>query len=171
MEDIFKRIDKSKIAPFFLKKCELLIANCKAAGVDYVPISGYRDPEEQAKLYAIGRTVDIGKPVVTKAEPYKSFHNYGLAMDFCKDDDPSPKVKPNWSIDQYTVLADEANKLGLSAGLRWYGNFQEGPHIQVPFCYKLDELKAIMLSQGIEAVWDAYIKRLRGLGGYKNDWI
>jgi hypothetical protein len=39
-----------------------------------------RTMEEQAKLYAKGRT--SGGRIVTKAKPGQSFHNYGLAFDW-----------------------------------------------------------------------------------------
>jgi peptidoglycan L-alanyl-D-glutamate endopeptidase CwlK len=41
---------------------------------------GRRTMEEQAALYAKGRTI-IGK-IVTKAKPGESYHNYGLAFDW-----------------------------------------------------------------------------------------
>ena len=41
---------------------------------------GRRTMEEQAALYAKGRTV--GGKIVTKAKPGESYHNYGLAFDW-----------------------------------------------------------------------------------------
>ena len=41
---------------------------------------GRRTMEEQAKLYAKGRT--SGGKIVTKAKPGQSYHNYGLAFDW-----------------------------------------------------------------------------------------
>jgi hypothetical protein len=42
---------------------------------------GRRTMEEQAALYAKGRTKQPGK-IVTKAKPGQSYHNYGLAFDW-----------------------------------------------------------------------------------------
>src|SRR5690242_8742453 len=43
--------------------------------------SSLRSIEEQAKIYAQGRTTP--GPIVTQAKPGSSFHNYGVAADCC----------------------------------------------------------------------------------------
>jgi len=60
----------------------LLLAKATAAtyGCDYVAIGGNRTWEEQAELYALGRTKAGRK--VTNARPGYSWHNYGVAADF-----------------------------------------------------------------------------------------
>ena len=162
--DPFKRIDTSKLAPFFLERCQRLLE----AQPSFVAISGYRDPSEQAALYAIGRTVDVDKPIVTKARPFKSYHNFGLAIDFCHNSNPNlGALKPDWDIVHYQPLADAAKALGLSPGYYWK-SFPEGPHIQTPIILSTDKMKAIYEDKGIEAVWEAVHATLKASADYQS---
>ncbi len=86
--------------------------------------SGFRDPVEQERLYDIGRTLPGKK--VTNAVPWRSFHNYGLACDFCfQGQDPYPENENLWITFGMIV---EKN------GLVWGGNFKkilDRPHAQI----------------------------------------
>jgi peptidoglycan L-alanyl-D-glutamate endopeptidase CwlK len=132
--EYFKRIDTSKIYPQLMIKLEKLIENCLKRGVAYYAISGFRSWEEQDALYAQGRdkagkVVDKSK-VVTNAKGGQSNHNYTCAVDFCKDGDMKRDgLQPSWDLAGYKVLAEEAEKLGLEAGLHW--KFVDAPHIQL----------------------------------------
>jgi LAS superfamily LD-carboxypeptidase LdcB len=151
--DYFKRINKSKIAPEFLKKCEQLLINCQARGAVYYAISGFRDPLEQEALYKIGREPNDTRKVVTNARPFKSAHQYGLAIDFAADLDAKREgLQPDWNIKSYEILAEEARKLGLMPGMD-FKTFKEGPHIQSHTSYNWSQLELIYKTQGIEAVW------------------
>lgn len=70
-----------------------------------------RTMDEQAKLYAQGRT--LPGPIVTKAKPGQSPHNYGMAFDICfagKQPYP-PEDDPRW-----LTLGQLGEELGLSWG-------------------------------------------------------
>lgn len=125
--------------------------------------SGIRVPEDQDKLYALGRTVKnpdgfdtIKKPlgnIITNAKAWESWHFYGLAEDFAfknsrgawywpSDDDP---------------LWRELGTVGKMFGLNWGGDwtkFPDLPHFQItgriPNVY---EAKQILFSQGLDALW------------------
>lgn len=77
---------------------------------------GRRTMEEQAALYAKGRTKQPGK-IVTKAKPGQSYHNYGLAFDWVPLK-AAPKNKDlltaDWGNDMAYRLGE---KVGLSFGL------------------------------------------------------
>ena len=60
----------------WIAECQILI---KAMGYEYKAISGNRSWDEQAKLYAQGRTLPGKK--VTNAGPGYSNHNFGIAVD------------------------------------------------------------------------------------------
>ena len=60
----------------WIAECQVL---AKAHGYEYKAISGNRTWEEQAKIYAQGRSAP-GK-IVTNAKPGYSNHNYGIAVD------------------------------------------------------------------------------------------
>lgn len=136
--DNFKRINLDVIYGPFRKKIEQLVENCRARGVEYYATSGLRTWDEQAKLYALGRTkanVDAtpAKPmggIVTQAKPGQSYHNYGIAIDFAADKDAARAgLQPDWNREAYAILAEEATKLGLEAGYYW--KFVDNPHIQL----------------------------------------
>ena len=76
---------------------------------------GRRTMEEQAELYAKGRTK--GGKIVTKAKPGQSYHNYGLAFDWV----PLKAIAKNkdlltadWGNDMAYRLGE---KVGVSFGL------------------------------------------------------
>ena len=107
------------------QRVEAFLAAAKAAGIDLLVTSTYRDNESQNALYAQGRTAP-GK-VVTNARAGQSFHNYRCAVDVV----PLRNGKPVWDV------KDEAwqtvGRLGKAAGLEWAGDwkrFKEYPHFQ-----------------------------------------
>lgn len=120
----------------------LLEANALAEtkGLRYVAICGTRTWEEQAKLYAQGRTAP-GK-IVTKAPPGFSFHNFGLAVDFgvFRDkkylDGSEPKTA--------SAMHKAAGALASEHGLRWGGSFKsivDEPHFELDTQLSLSQLR------------------------------
>jgi peptidoglycan L-alanyl-D-glutamate endopeptidase CwlK len=121
-------------------------------GIAVLLICTHRDDEEQARLYAQGRTTP-GK-IVTRAKPGKSKHNATLpgtktpaaeAFDVVPlrhgkaiwgtggdgiDDDPTDDHKDDLEVWQ------RVGELGKSVGLEWYGDpeasFREFPHFENP---------------------------------------
>jgi peptidoglycan L-alanyl-D-glutamate endopeptidase CwlK len=92
--------------------------------LDVKCICGLRSFDEQAALYAKGRTAP-GK-IVTKAPPGHSMHNYGLALDlavFSKD---------GKTYHGSHALYRELGPLGESLGFEWGGRwkFVDEPHYQ-----------------------------------------
>lgn len=155
-KELLTRLNWDKVYPRFMEQCFDLAANCRKRGVDYFAISGYRSFTEQAKLYFQGRTAP-GK-IVTNAKPGFSAHNYGLAVDWCKDEDTNRAgLQPDWDLKDYIILKEEAEKLGLESGMSWK-TFKEGPHVQLGEI-NLTKLKEIHDKEGLSAVW-AYLDRL-----------
>ena len=119
--------------PRFRPMAEAFLANLKSAGVDVVVICTLRTMNEQQALYDQGRTKP--GPVVTRAKPGSSAHNYGLAMDCC----PLLNGKLAWSAPDGDSVADAiwqqygaiARQTGLEWGGDWVG-FAEGAHVQYP---------------------------------------
>ena len=130
--------------PDLRPRAELFLAKCRARGLDLVVTCTYRSNEEQAELYASGRT----KPgaIVTHAKPGQSKHNY-----MTPDGDPAAEAfdvvpllhgKPIYE-DPRDVDADWTNDWGwrvvgevaAEVGLDWYGRpgspFREAPHLQM----------------------------------------
>lgn len=103
------------------------VEQARAAGYPVVITSGRRTMEEQAALYAKGRTAP--GDVVTKAQPGDSAHNSGLAFDFAFGDAIG---RPTWPKDAPWAKAAEIGKrLGLSWGGDWKA-FMDQPHLELP---------------------------------------
>jgi len=108
--------------------CNRLIMDCKAAGMDILITSTYRDFEAQNALYAQGRVTSGAR--VTNAKAGESFHNYRVAFDIV----PLCNGKPVWGVN------GEDGKLWFKIGeigskyLDWAGKwktFKEFPHFQL----------------------------------------
>ena len=107
------------------QRVEVFLAAAKAAGIDLLVTSTYRDNESQNALYAQGRTTP-GK-IVTNAKAGQSFHNYRCAVDVV----PLVAGKPRWDVKD--EVWQTVGKLGKEAGLEWAGDwkrFKEYPHFQ-----------------------------------------
>ena len=85
----------------------------------------FRFPQRQADLYAQGRTKPGG--IVTYAQPWHSYHQYGLAVDFVLF------VNGQWSWDDSTPAKKQwwkrMHELGKDNGLTPLGF--ETPHLQI----------------------------------------
>lgn len=114
--------------PIVQAKCRAHITACEAEGIYLLITSTYRNHEEQAALYAQGRTMP--GPKVTNAKPGQSMHNYRLAYDMV----PLVNGKPVWSTTgENGKLWVRVGELGEAQGLEWAGRwtkFREYPHLQ-----------------------------------------
>lgn len=123
-----QRVDRQYIYQPLWNDSLTLLEACERRGWRYYMISGYRPIPEQDGLYAQGRT----KPglIVTNARGGQSYHNQGIALDFCRDKDMARAgLQPGWDPEEYRVLAEEAQKLkNLESGFFWA--FKDPPHIQ-----------------------------------------
>jgi peptidoglycan L-alanyl-D-glutamate endopeptidase CwlK len=113
------------------------------AGIPAVIICGTRTFAEQAEIYAQGRTKP--GPIVTKAAPGDSMHNYGVAIDFVVFDGVDEKGgvgQPRWD----SPLMAKAGQIALEMGLDWGGawkTFKDTPHIQLPGM-RIAELRQVL---------------------------
>lgn len=117
-----------------------LVQKAAAAGISIRVISGLRSYDEQAALYAQGRTAPGKK--VTNARPGYSNHNFGIAFDIgvfegSKYLPESPKYKA-------------VGALGMDLGLEWGGNWKtivDQPHFQLRPAWATDESESRMLAE------------------------
>jgi peptidoglycan L-alanyl-D-glutamate endopeptidase CwlK len=110
-------------------------AAMKTAGVEYIVTCTYRSDDEQAALFAQGRTTPGN--IVTNAPPGQSAHNCvdpaGNPAAHAFDIVPVVNGKPDW--DGTHPVWEQAGKIGESVGLEWAGrwhSFKEKPHFQLP---------------------------------------
>jgi peptidoglycan LD-endopeptidase CwlK len=104
-------------------------------GLDFRVTSGTRTMDEQARLYAQGRTAPGNK--VTNARPGYSWHNFGVAFDITL----FRNGKPVWDGKEY----DTAGAIGRRLGLEWGGawtSFKDRPHFQKKTGMTLAEARA-----------------------------
>jgi peptidoglycan L-alanyl-D-glutamate endopeptidase CwlK len=92
-------------------------------GLDTGVASEYRDPNQQAALYAQGRTAP--GPVVTNAPAGYSYHNYGAAADL------TPRNMSEHDAEPVMARAFSENP---NTGLTWGGSFKS---IHDPFHVQL----------------------------------
>ena len=105
------------------EKAQQLIEIAQAEGIEILVTSTLRSFDEQAELFAIGRSKPGEK--VTNAEPGKSWHNFGLAFDVV------PLVNGKAVFD--SPFWNRIGELGKQVGLTWGGDFQsfkDKPHFE-----------------------------------------
>lgn len=106
--------------------CNAHVIGCKAAGIELLITSTYRDGESQADLYAIGRTKDVHRKPVTNAKPGKSWHQYRCSWDCV----PLIGGKAIWDDESLWKDVIRIGKAaGAEAGAEWK-TFVDKPHFQ-----------------------------------------
>jgi len=111
------------------------LLKCLEAGINVKIICGNRSYQEQAELYAKGRSAP--GPIVTNAPAGYSWHNFGVGWDFVVFD---ANGQPQWNSPLMECCGRIAESLGLEWGGHWTG-FQDTPHIQTKTGYTLAEAR------------------------------
>ena len=112
------------LQPAVARMCREFIYLCAENGIDVIITATRRTMEEQAALYAQGRTK--AGPRVTNAAPGKSWHNWGCAFDFV----PIKNGKADWNN---IMTFGKCGKIAESVGLEWGGRWRtmkDLPHCQ-----------------------------------------
>ena len=108
--------------------CNAHLDLCRAAGIELLVTSTWRDYEAQDGLYAIGRTVQKERRVVTNAKAGHSWHNFKCAWDVV----PVVSGKPVWDDKDpvWRRVIQLGKEAGAEAGAEWT-SFPDLPHFQV----------------------------------------
>ena len=81
LDNPFKRdIDLANLLPLVRTAIQSVVRELATGAIPLRPFEAFRSPRRQAQLYAQGRTLP-GK-IVTYANAWQSYHQYGLAVDF-----------------------------------------------------------------------------------------
>ena len=133
-----------RVRPLCIGLLEALAQELGPYGVSGLVISTRRTFEEQAALWAQGRGVAGASmtvegihvivprgPIVTKALPGRSWHNYGLAFDVLTLVHGRPDVRYDRGAadDWYDEMGAIGERLGLEWGGRWE-RMVDAPHFQ-----------------------------------------
>lgn len=129
----------AKLLPEVAPYARALVQRAAAVGITIKLISGLRSYEEQAALYAQGRTAPGNK--VTNARAGHSNHNFGIAFDIGVFEGSrylgdSPKYRA-------------VGVLGVELGLEWGGNwrsFKDLPHYQLRPSWAIGMTESKMLA-------------------------
>lgn len=127
-------------------------------------VQGLRTIDEQNALFAQGRTKE--GQIVTNARGGKSYHNYGLAIDFAimydKDNNGSFEVLSwdlNYDFDKDGISDwQEVVKAFKAKGYEWGGDWHsitDNPHLQKTFGYTVTQLYQKYLTGQLE---NGYVK-------------
>ena len=116
--------DLTHLHPTFRTKAQAVLDACAREQLSFRLFEGFRSPQRQQYLYEQGRTRP--GPRVTDAQPWTSYHQYGLAADFVLYKDgqwswESAGESAGW----WNLLHDIARAQGLEP-LSW-----ETPHLQL----------------------------------------
>ena len=106
-------------------KAQQLKALAAKEGIDLAITAGHRSREEQARLYAQGRTTPGG--IITYAKPGQSRHESGRAIDVV----PLKEGKPDWRSTHWGRMGELGQQLGLEWGGTWK-RLNDRPHFQLP---------------------------------------
>lgn len=130
----------------------------ESKGVRIRIVQGFRTFDEQNNLYAQGRTT-AGK-IVTNAKGGESYHNYGLAFDFCLlhlDKTISWSLTEDFDSDGQKDWMEVVEHFMLR-GFQWGGNwkFKDYPHLERNFGYTVKRLKEMYDAKEFDN--DGYLK-------------
>lgn len=113
------------VDPTLVAKAQQLKALAAQEGIDLAITAGHRSKEEQARLYAQGRTTP--GDIITYAKPGQSRHESGRAIDVV----PLKDGKPDWRSPHWSRLGALGHQLGLEWGGTWK-KLTDRPHFQLP---------------------------------------
>jgi len=151
--DSFSESRLSEVHPMLAEKIRAMADALEAQGVSIRVTQGLRTWDEQAALYAKGRTAP--GPKVTNASAGTSWHNYGLAVDVV----PMTPLGPDWNTShpvwQAIITTGEAQ--GLVAGAKWR-SFPDYPHFQLTGTLPVSPDEGVREAYeqgGVTGVWTA----------------
>ncbi|QYF92753.1 M15 family metallopeptidase [Massilia sp. PAMC28688] len=107
--------DWDRLDPEFAQRLLLIFKIMKERhGYEMAILEGYRSPERQNKLAAMGSNV-------TNAAAFQSWHQYGLAADcaFLRNGKIVITEKDPWAMRGYELYGEVAESVGLTWGGRW----------------------------------------------------
>jgi len=174
-------IDLSTLKPEFRSRVRTLLSACGDRGLELRPYAALRSPFVQARLWRQSRTREeilakirqlreAGAPFlahclgsvgpqygehVTNALPGFSWHQWGEALDCFWVVDGTAEWSTSRTADGlngYRVYAEEAERLGLTAGGHWT-SLKDWPHVQARpdghpgAVYTLDQIDAAMVKK------------------------
>jgi peptidoglycan L-alanyl-D-glutamate endopeptidase CwlK len=118
--------DWNKLQPVFRQSLLVLLSHLAGEGYPFVLLEGYRSPERQDALAAMGSHL-------TQARAFESRHQYGLAADIApiRNGVLAFDFNDPWTRAAYLALGEEARSMGIVWGGLW--KMQDYGHVEVSF--------------------------------------
>lgn len=148
----------SEVIPVLQEKIHALANDLAAQNILIRVVQGLRNWDDQAKLYAQGRTTPGN--IVTDAPPGHSMHEFGLAVD-CE---PSLNGVSGVYVQdgvagspRYLAMRAIAEAEGLVSGSRWHHPV-DWPHLQLSGIPNspTDQMRTDFASGGLPKVWSSF---------------
>ena len=116
--------DWNKLQPAFRQSLLVLLSRLAGQGYQFVLLEGYRSPERQDALAAMGSHL-------TQARAFESRHQFGLAADIAPMRNGALAFDFNdpWTRTAYLVLGEEARSMGIVWGGMW--KMQDYGHVEL----------------------------------------
>jgi len=153
MTEPARNSDPALLHPVFREKASQLLHQLAAERIPFRLFEGFRSPQRQQYLYGKGRSRP--GPIVTRARPWCSYHQYGLAGDFVL------LQNGQWSWDTSGPRAEWWKRLfALGKQLHLEPLRFEMPHLQLAGL-KIADLAAGYYPAGGDATWEAALDSAR----------
>ncbi len=116
--------DWTKLQPVFRQALLVLMERLSARGYDFALLEGYRSPERQETLAALGAHM-------TRARAYESRHQHGLAADLApmRNGALAFNFEDPWAKAAYLAFGEESKQLGMVWGGNW--KLQDYGHVEL----------------------------------------
>ncbi len=115
-------------------------------------VQGFRSFADQDKIYAQGRT--LTGAIVSNAKGGESYHNYGLAIDFCiVHEDGSISWDMNEQDANHIAIWKQVTDLFGMKGFAWGGvwKFKDNPHLEKTFGFTFIQLQQKISAGRVDA--------------------
>jgi peptidoglycan LD-endopeptidase CwlK len=145
--------DLSLLHPIFRACINEVLIQLSQDGLPFAVFEGFRSPQRQTYLYGQGRSRP-GK-IITNAEPWTSYHQFGLAADFAFLVDG----KWAWDINGFERAWKHLQEVGEFYGLE--GISLEQAHLQLSGL-RIHELRAGSYPSGGDSIWWENLQRHLG---------
>lgn len=149
------------VHPLLADKVRQMAATLLQEEIEIRVVQGLRTYQEQAALYAQGRTASGS--IVTNAKPGFSYHNCGLAVDCIPGVRGSNPWQPNWTnrvqgqlAPDYARMIQVGKSLGLFSGSD-FASITDDPHFQMVGSFPVgcppEPARDLMAKNDLKSVW------------------
>jgi peptidoglycan L-alanyl-D-glutamate endopeptidase CwlK len=149
------------VHPVLADKVRQMAATLLQEGIEIRVVQGLRTYQEQAALYAQGRTAPGS--IVTNAKPGFSYHNAGLAVDCIPGVRGSNPWQPDWTdrvhgqlTPDYARMVQVGKSLGLVSGAD-FASITDDPHFQMTGSFPIgcppEPARDLMAQNDLKGVW------------------